>query len=310
MTSLLDYRPQLRFTEITELELYKYEKWMKEKGNSVTTIGMYLRCLRHIFKAAIAKKIISQDDYPFGAEAYRIPSSKNIKKAINIEDIQRIYEYQSDNVTEMMCKDFWFFIYLGNGMNVKDLAQLKYADIDGSFIRFIRAKTIHTTRHDPEIISVYCTDEIVDFIREWGNPDRNPKNYIFPILEPGLDAYGRRHKIQLFTHLINEKMFGLQQALGLDKKITTMAARHSFATQLKRSGLSPEAIRELLGHKDLKTTMNYLASFDDEAKAKQAQNLLPFKESKKPALQPSENFRARQKDDHPTEKCYPIQPAW
>jgi integrase/recombinase XerD len=309
LTSLLDYRPQLRFSDITELELYKYEKWMKEKGSSVTTIGMYLRCLRHIFRAAISKKIISQDDYPFGAEAYRIPTAKNIKKAINIEDIQRIYEYCSVNVTEMMCKDFWFFIYLGNGMNVKDLALLKYGDIDGSFIRFIRAKTIHTTRHDPEIISVYCTDEIKDFIKKWGNPDKNSKNYIFPILEPGLDAYGRRHKIQLFTHLINEKMLSIQQALGLGSKITTMTARHSFATQLKRSGLSPEAIRELLGHKDLKTTMNYLASFDDETKAKQAQNLLPFKgnlnSSKKvidtPCYQDLELSQA--------EKCYPFKPG-
>jgi site-specific recombinase XerD len=56
-----------------------------------------------------------------------------------------------------------------------------------------------------------------------------------------------------------------------------MAARHSFSTQLKRTGISVEAIQELLGHKNLKTTMNYLDSFEDTSKAQQVENLLPFK---------------------------------
>jgi integrase len=38
-----------------------------------------------------------------------------------------------------------------------------------------------------------------------------------------------------------------------------------------------EAIQELLGHKNLKTTMNYLDSFEDESKVKQVENLLPFR---------------------------------
>lgn len=65
--------------------------------------------------------------------------------------------------------------------------------------------------------------------------------------------------------------------LGITRKLSTMAARHSFSTQLKRTGISVEAIRELLGHKNLKTTMNYLDSFEDEPKARQVENLLPFR---------------------------------
>lgn len=56
-----------------------------------------------------------------------------------------------------------------------------------------------------------------------------------------------------------------------------MAARHSFSTQLKRSGTSVEMIQEVLGHKNLKTTINYLDSFEEAAKARHVENLLPFK---------------------------------
>jgi len=277
LMSLLEYRPQLRFSDITELELYRYEKWMESRKNSVTTTSLYIRCLRHIFNVAIAKKMIDRDLYPFGPEKYLIPTGRNIKKAVGIDDIQRIYEYKSSDSTKMMYRDFWIFIYLGNGMNVKDLAMLKYENIDGRFIRFLRAKTVNTSRVNPQLISVYCSEEILQLIARWGNSDKSPVNYIFPILTVHQDPYERRHKIQLFNKMINTYMYEIGAELGIGRKLSTMAARHSFSTQLKRTGISVEAIQELLGHKNLKTTMNYLDSFEDESKAKQVENLLPFR---------------------------------
>ncbi len=277
LMSLLDYRQNLYFADITELELYRYEKWMESKGNSITTISLYIRCLRHIFNVGIAKKLIDRDLYPFGPEKYLIPTGRNIKKAVGIDDIQRIYEYHSPDANKIMYRDFWILIYLSNGMNVKDLAMLKYENIDGRFIRFLRAKTANTSRTNPQLISVYCSEEVQQLIARWGNPDKSPANYIFPILAIGQDAYERRHKIQLFNKLINTYMYEIGAELGITRKLSTMAARHSFSTQLKRTGISVEAIQELLGHKNLKTTMNYLDSFEDSSKAQQVENLLPFK---------------------------------
>jgi len=277
MNSLLDYLPQLRFADITDIELHRYETWMEEKGNSITTTSLYLRCLRRIFNLAIAKKLIDRDLYPFGPEKYVIPTGVNIKKAVPIDDIKRIYHYQSPDSSKLMYRDFWLFIYLANGMNVKDMAMLKYKNIDGEFIRFIRSKTANTTRSNPHIISVFCLVELQSTIERWGNADKSPDNYIFPILSNGMDGYEKRHKIQLFTKLINSYMYEIGAELGISQKLSTMAARHSFSTQLKRSGVNVEAIRELLGHHNLKTTMSYLDSFEDASKAEQVANLLPFK---------------------------------
>ena len=60
-------------------------------------------------------------------------------------------------------------------------------------------------------------------------------------------------------------------------------ARHTFSTVLKRSGVITEYIQEALGHSDIKTTENYLDSFEKEVKKKFAQRLTSFKNS--PATQ-------------------------
>ena len=51
---------------------------------------------------------------------------------------------------------------------------------------------------------------------------------------------------------------------------------NSFATVLKRSGANIAYISESLGHSDLKTTENYLASFEREERVKNAELLTKF----------------------------------
>ncbi len=68
-----------------------------------------------------------------------------------------------------------------------------------------------------------------------------------------------------------------QEKLGIEKKVTTYVARHTFSTVLKRSGTSTEFIQEALGHTNMKTTENYLDSFEKEMKKEYASKLLSFK---------------------------------
>jgi len=102
-------------------------------------------------------------------------------------------------------------------------------------------------RSDPRTISVFITEDMWSIIDRWRNKDRSPNNYIFPILEHGLSPLRQYELTQLFVALINEWMSRIKEKLGIDKKITTYVARHTFSTVLKRSGASTEYIQEALG---------------------------------------------------------------
>ncbi|MEO6730184.1 MAG: site-specific integrase [Ferruginibacter sp.] len=280
--SLNKFRGNVHFEAVTVSFLHEYENWLKQKNISKTTVGMYLRPLRTIFNEAIEDGIIKREKcYPFGRRKYRIPAAKNTKKALDLSDVKKIYYYKCDpkNQSEQRAKDFWLFSYFGNGMNPKDIACLQYKNIHDGYIIFERSKTERALRSDPKPITVFITDDMLEIINRWGNKDKSLNNYIFPIMEAGVTPLRQYELMQLLVKFINDWMKVILKNLGIDKKGTTYVARHTFSTVLKRSGASTEYIQEALGHSDIKTTENYLGSFDKEVKKEFAQRLTSFKNS-------------------------------
>lgn len=278
--SLKKFRGDVLFTQITPSYLVEYENWLKQQELSKSTIGIYLRPLRAIFNEAIEDGIIKRDKcYPFGKRKYRIPSSKNVKKALELEDIEKIYFYKCDptQTGEQQARDYWFFSYFGNGMNPKDIANLRYKNIDGDYLIFERSKTENSLRSDPKPITVFLNDDMKAIIERWGNKNHSANNYIFPVLEHGVTPLRQYELIQNFVGFINDWMKRILKNLGINKKATTYVARHTFSTVLKRSGASTEFIQEALGHTDLKTTESYLDSFGKEVKKEFAGKLTAFK---------------------------------
>lgn len=269
------------FEEITVTWLVRFEHWMLERGSSKTTVGILLRSLRAVFNEAIDKRIIRRDDcYPFGRRRYMLPASRKVKKALPLHVVEKIFNYVPEIYKTRKAKAYWTFCYLGNGMNTKDMIHLKYKNIDGEYLIFERAKTERTARGNPMPITVYVSDQMQAIIDEWGDPNKDPDNYIFPVMRKGLTLLEQYDLCTMIRTYINEGMEIITKKLEIDQRVTNIVARHTFSTVLKRSGVSTEVIQESLGHTDKKTTENYLDSFEREMKKEVALKLTAFQPSK------------------------------
>ena len=263
----------LKFSDITVAWLKKYEGFLLEDGKSFTSISMYMRSLQAIFNIGVREGIISKSRYPFGKGKYEIPQEEGRKMALTLAQIRKVINYPLTTETENRCRDLWFFSYLCNGINIIDLLHLKYSDIENGKISFYRIKTISRSKNKKKIVAIILP-EMQQIIDKWGNPKR-PDSYIFPFLSGKLTPEAEMRIVKNATSLINKKMTKIGKALGYGV-ISTYTSRHSFATVLKRSGANISFISESLGHTDMKTTENYLDSFEDDTRLKNASELTKF----------------------------------
>lgn len=272
LTSLHSFKKAIHWNDLTPGLLEDYESFMSEQGRSQNTIGIYLRSLRAVVNHGISKGILPQNNYPFGKQShgkYQIPSSVNTKKALTREEIDLIKNFEPPESSRMKkAKDFWLFSYYINGLNIKDIAHLKWKNIDfnDEVIRFIRKKTERANKGNQVKISAVITPFAKEVIDNYGSLDKHPDNFVFPIINPNDNAEQVHVKIHDFTRSINIGLRQLGNKLSIDKKITTYSARHSHATILLQNGASLEQIMDQFKHSSMKVTMNYVDSLTDQSR--------------------------------------------
>lgn len=263
----------VRLSAITPNWLTRYADFLCSEGKKQTTIAIHLRTLRAIINEARRAGLVKESQYPFGRGRYEIQAGTRRKMALTVEQIGKIARYEDGREATAKYRDYWLFLYLCNGINVADFVKLRYRDIVNGEICFVRQKTERTTKVRKEIRAI-VTEQMQNIIDRWGTHPR-PDAFIFGILDGSEDPLRQMHKTQYLTRAINKHMAEVGERLGIGH-ISTYTARHSFATVLKRSGVNIAYISESLGHADLKTTENYLASFEREERQKNAELLTRF----------------------------------
>lgn len=280
----------LRFKEINPQWLNRFETYMTSPkniinakgktllvdGKSLTTVGMYLRTLRTIFNTSISAGIVKLSQYPFGRNKYEIPQSKAVKKALSKVQLKQLFDAEPMTPEQAKAKDFFFFLFNTAGMNIKDMARLKYENLQDDRIIYVREKTKRTTKTNQTPVVVYLNDYSKEFISKYGNPEIKSKNYIFDIYKPEMTEAQQFRKSQNFTKFINQAIKKLATDNGLPGEISTYWSRHSFATNAIRSGASLEQVSEALNHKSSATTKGYFAGFESDAKRELTANLMNF----------------------------------
>ncbi len=261
-TSLVKFHPaKLRFEEIDGKFLRNFEAFLHTAGNQSNSIATKFSVLKAVYNKAIADKIFLCKENPFISYKMGKHWTQTRKRAIHKEDIQRLMQAElpvTRSPYTNFARDIFLFSYFSAGINFKDIATLRHADMEEDRIFYRRHKTgkTMTCRLHP------LAQQIIDkYIRKGSSQE----DYIFPILDraehkTAQQIFNRIHKV---LAKINRELKVLGKLIGLEVPLTTYVARHTYATVLKRSGVSVALISESLGHSDLSTTQIYLDSFEN-----------------------------------------------
>ena len=251
------------FSDIDIAWLKRYEQWMKSQNFAINTIGTRLRHLRTIFNQAIDMKLITTDAYPFRAYKVSKMSQQTAQRALSKEDIMNIINYKGKSELEILAIDVFTFSYFTAGINFIDMALLKSENIMDNRIVYYRHKT-------KKQIIIPLQPKAIELIEKYRGG-----TYLFPILssyhKTEVQKADRLHKV---LGKVNKYLKRIGEELKLPIPLTTYVARHSYATVLKRSGVSTSIISESLGHSSERITQVYLDSFGNEQMDEALKNLL------------------------------------
>ena len=258
----------LTFHDITPGWLKNFENWLLKNGKSKGTVGVYTRTLRRLFNIAIKEHKVKAD-YPF--KNYTPQAAIANKRALTPQQIGLIMNYEApEGGGRQFAKDIFLFSFFANGMNIGDIFRLKYSNIQGSEIVFVREKT--KGKRTEKKIHVPYIETLQNIVERWGQKAINNNVYIFPVLNDNLNETEKRKRIKDKISNLNKRLKTIATDLELGH-LSTVYARHSCATIMKNSGASTEYIQEMLGHSSVNVTQNYLSSFEAETRHKNARKL-------------------------------------
>lgn len=258
------YNEKLMINDITNEKIEQIitfikNKHLETKGTEIkeNTIRIYLRHLRAIYNYGIQQGIAKQPN-PFShIKGQSLNSIGSKKIALNEEEFEKIIEYKPANKTEEMAKDFFILSMQLSGANIGDILLLKNENIiNDDRIEFIRTKT----QKSGMITSIPFTPLAKQYFEKYGELKKdNPQGLIFPFLESYTTEKAINNKKGDIIWNLNYGLKCICQNLGI-RKITTVAARHTYASFAQSEGFTAEQIQKFLGHTSSRTTQHYIKS--------------------------------------------------
>ena len=254
--------------DITFLEhLEAYYIVNSQKGDSLNGLGAYLRNVRKIINAAIKDKSteITMEHYPFGQHGYSIKKTSTKKRAVKLTEFDKIINFKPEKGSALWHhKNYFLFYFYMRGMNFIDLAHLKMNNIEDDRLVYKRRKT-KRGQNSKEFnikISIDANKILKHYIKNKGAND-----FIFPIMTDTHQVTDPVRLLDLYENKRsnhNNRLKTIAKTVGINTKLTTYVARHSFATAGLHSGLSKAEIGDMLGHTNYYTTETYLSGFEQK----------------------------------------------
>lgn len=251
----------LPFTDVDLTFLNRFETHLRSQDLLDTSLTVYFSTLRSLFNKAIQEKRVSLNHYPFRDFKISKFDKGTRRRAISKEEMKRIEALDlSYDLRLQLAQDVLLFSYYTQGINLTDIALLRWSSLKQNRLYYVRAKTGRSFNIGVMAPALKIMERYAAL------SGKQPDEYIFPILDRSrhLTPTQIDNRIHKMTGEINRSLKQIAALTGLDVPLTTYVARHTYATVLKTSGVSISVISEAMGHESEFVTRTYLKSFDDE----------------------------------------------
>lgn len=206
--------------------------------------------------------LISRDKNPF--LKLKIKNTVTQKESLaekEIEQIRKVILVAPTQQKQIDARNYYLFSFNNAGIRISDLIQLKFKNIIGERLHYEMGKTGHFK-------SIKLNTESKAIINLYKKRNSKPDDFIFPLLkndEDYSDAEYLRKQLESKSACINGDLKKLAESAKLNKRLHFHSSRHSFANIARMKKADLYSISKALGHKSLKVTEMYMASFDEEA---------------------------------------------
>lgn len=271
-------------SSINQAALKRYEEQLRLKGYSANTIKVYtgefiqflktlkntpaqnidaeklrsyiLYCIKklNLSENAIHSRLNALKFYyeqvlhrdKFFVEIPRPKKPSTLPKALSVNDVKKMFAV-TQNLKHLVLLKMCY----GMGLRVSELVNLKIEDIDSDRMQVhIRSGKGKKDRYT--ILPESILTELRNYYKEY-----KPVEFLFE------GQYGKQYSIRSAQQVFKTAM----NKAKIKKRVGVHSLRHSYATHLIEQGTDIRFVQELLGHKDIKTTLIY-TSLTDTAKRK------------------------------------------
>ncbi len=273
----------LLINDLTPSFVVKFENHLRSLSNESSenkklhpnTVKLLMAKLGTLVKRLIQiDHLIPPEANPF--LSYECKGISTGKERLDMEEIKRIEALNLDEGSMLWhTRNCFLFSFYCAGIRVGDCMQLRWFNI--TEIGRLRYR-MDKNRKERDLKLVQPAKDILSL---YHTPDILPTDYIFPLLDSTKpytrsitpeekDTMPAKLKKSLYnaisakTKIINKHLSVLSEMAGINKKITFHSARHSFARAAKQKGTDNAQLKDLLAHSSLKTTENYMGSFETE----------------------------------------------
>ncbi len=253
----------ITFEEVTVTLLKSHQTYLQGIGNSKTTVYNSFKVIKAILYQAIQEDLLTQDKNPFfrfkisPGKADRVKLSESEIEAIELVELEQ-------GCSKWHVRNFFLLSYYCMGMRMRDVLTLQWKHIEDGRITYRMSKNEKTK----SIFLIDKAKKILDFYhaeaKERSNYNKN--KYVFHYLNKGDEAYKddmifSKHVNSIAAHL-GKELRVIALMCGIDKKIASHTARHSFSENARKRGVPISMISEFLNHSSIKTTELYLGKDD------------------------------------------------